>query len=344
MITYKKGNILDADAEVLVNTVNSVGVMGKGIALQFKNNFPDNYKGYKKAVDNGKIRPGYVYFVKVNTTGKVKFIANFATKDHWRHPSRIEWIETGLTKLKEKLFELNINSVALPPLGCGNGGLDWDIVKQLMERKLRDYPGVVFIYEPSKEIRRLLKAESKNRSVKLTPARAMLLSLLYSYRSQGEDVTEFAAEKLSFLLQTIGEKQLKLDFRQGYYGPYSGKVRHVLYALNGDYLKGYEQKETKPFEPLEMIVNKKKEVEAYIERHLSFNEKERLNKVANLIRGFETPYGLELLTSIRYLLVNGVQANPGSIHNALSAWSRRKQELFDADHIELGLRILDERL
>jgi len=177
MITYKKGNILDAETDVLVNTVNSVGVMGKGIALQFKKQFPENYSAYKRAVDKGDLKPGKVFISSVNSTGKVQYIANFATKDHWRQPSRIEWINSGLEDLRKQLKNLPVDSVAIPPLGCGHGGLKWDEVRPLLEDAFKNFDMHVFVFEPSENIKEVLKKEHSQKAVKLTPARAMLLFL-----------------------------------------------------------------------------------------------------------------------------------------------------------------------
>jgi O-acetyl-ADP-ribose deacetylase (regulator of RNase III) len=250
MITFKTGNLLESQSQALVNTVNTVGVMGKGIALQMKNAFPDNTKAYNKAVKEGKLKLGNMLVVPVNSIDGPEFIINFPTKAHWRFPSQLSWIKEGLIDLRDKLLKYGITSVALPPLGCGNGGLNWEDVKPEIENALRGLPIEIVVYEPSEEIKALLKKQEKENASKLTPARAMLLQLLFSYRALGEFASEFAAEKLSYFLQRFGENQLKLKFKKGIYGPYSGQVRHVLYAMNGYYLKGYEQKDAKPFDEL----------------------------------------------------------------------------------------------
>ncbi|WP_096356780.1 hypothetical protein [Mucilaginibacter gotjawali] len=154
----------------------------------------------------------------------------------------------------------------------------------------------------------------------------MLLYLLYKYRALGEFASEFAAEKLSYFLQRFGETQLKLDFKKGLYGPYSGKVRHVLYALNGYYIKGYEQKEAKPFETLELVASKRDEVKDFIDKSASMIEKERLDKVAEFIQGFESPYGLELLATVDFLSHTDSLTEAESIKKEL--WSQRKKTYF----------------
>jgi O-acetyl-ADP-ribose deacetylase (regulator of RNase III) len=340
MIIYKVGNILDAKVDVLVNTVNTVGVMGKGIALQFKNEFPENYKKYKEAVARNEISVGKVQIVPVNEISGVKYIVNFPTKAHWRYPSKIQWIKDGLKDLHEKILSLNIESIALPPLGCGNGGLNWEEVKPLIVESLSDLPISVYVYEPSLAIKEALKREEKPAAARLTPARAMLLYLLYKYRALGEFASEFAAEKLSYFLQRFGETQLKLDFKKGLYGPYSGKVRHVLYALNGYYIKGYEQKEAKPFESLELVAAKKDEVKNFIDKSASQAEKDRLDKVAEFIEGFESPYGLELLATVDFLSHTINLADAESIKREL--WSQRKRDLFPLNHIQLAIDHLDK--
>jgi O-acetyl-ADP-ribose deacetylase (regulator of RNase III) len=336
------GNLLDAPVEALVNTVNTVGIMGKGIALQMKNAFPENTKAYTRAVKEGGIKLGEVLVVPVNPINSVKYIINFPTKAHWRFPSKLEWIKNGLQDLRNKLIAHSIASVALPPLGCGNGGLNWNDVKPVIEAALNDLPINIIVYEPSVEIQALLKKEDKTSASRLTPVRAMLLQLLYRYRALGEFTSEFAAEKLSYFLQRFGDKQLKLDFQKGLYGPYSGKVRHILYAMNGYYLKGYEQKDAKPFEALELIVERSSEVKEYNEKNLTQYDKSRLELISSFIDGFESPYGLELLATVDFLIQEEKSLELDSVKKGLSNWSQRKLELFKEQHIPLAIEHLNK--
>jgi O-acetyl-ADP-ribose deacetylase (regulator of RNase III) len=335
MITYKTGNLLDAPVEALVNTVNTVGVMGKGVAIQFKNAFPDNFKVYLDAVRGGSFHLGKVLVVRVNPIGPVKYVINFPTKGHWRYPSRLEWISSGLRDLKVQIRENNIKSIALPPLGCGNGGLDWAQIRPLIEKEMIDLDVDVLIYEPNAGIQELLKKKENPSAASLTPVRAMLLQLLYNYRALGEFTSEFVAEKLSYFLQRFGERQMKLDFQKGFYGPYSGKVRHILYEVNGYYLKGYEQKDARPFEPLELMVDKAPALRQYILNELSQEERNRLNKVAELITGFESPYGLELLATIDYLIRENDTFDAKTIMEKL--WSERKRKMFSNEHVDMAI-------
>jgi O-acetyl-ADP-ribose deacetylase (regulator of RNase III) len=342
MISYKEGNILDAKTDALVNTVNTVGIMGKGIALQFKYAFPENYRIYKGAVERNEITVGKVQIVPINDLNSVKYIINFPTKMHWRNPSKLQWIKDGLNDLREKIIAFNIKSISLPPLGCGNGGLEWNIVKPIIEQYLSGLDADIWVYEPTEFIKEALKKEDRVSAAKLTPARAMLLTLLYQYRSLGEFASEFAAVKLSYFLQRFGESQLKLNFKKGAYGPYSNEVRFVLYTLNGYYIKGYEQMDTKPFEVLELVSSKKEEVKKYIDHSTSVDEKGRLKQVKELIQGFESPYGLELLATVDYSINSTQTFELDIIREEVKNWSFRKENLFSVKHIQLAIEHLSK--
>lgn len=138
MIRFTKGNLLTANAEALVNTVNTVGVMGKGIALQFKEEFPENFAIYADACKSGELMPGKLLITnEKNRAGEEKTIINFPTKLNWRNPSKYEYIRDGLAELVKAISERKITSIAIPPLGCGNGGLKWEIVKGMIEEALK---------------------------------------------------------------------------------------------------------------------------------------------------------------------------------------------------------------
>jgi len=141
MIEFKTGDILKADAEALVNTVNCVGIMGRGIALQFKNAFPDNFKAYAAACAREEVRPGRMFVFETDYGANPKCIINFPTKRHWRGKSRMEDIETGLSALVEEIRKRGIRSVAIPPLGSGLGGLDWRDVRPRIEAALKANKG-----------------------------------------------------------------------------------------------------------------------------------------------------------------------------------------------------------
>lgn len=326
MIHYKTGNLLDSKAEALVNTVNTVGVMGKGIALQFKKMFPNNFKWYSDACKNKEIKVGLLLVSEEETllTGK-KIIINFPTKTNWRLPSEYQYIEAGLIELVKVIKEKRIKSIAIPPLGSGNGGLDWNKVKPILEKYLADLDCEIYIYEPSGAIQEALKKER----VKLTPARAMLLSVLYELVRNGEFVSEFSSEKIAYFLQRFGAKDtFKLEFKPNFYGPYSGKVKHVLYYLNGSYIMGYSSKDKKPFEELGLIPDAEIEVNDFLDKSENSAYKNTVEKTKTFLTGFYSPFGLELLSTIDFIITEKKAITQESITNELENWSDRKKTLF----------------
>lgn len=142
MIKYIEGNIFESPAQVIVNTVNTVGVMGKGLAKNFKVYYPEMFHEYQKKCKSKEFEMGKLFLYKT----KNKWILNFPTKIHWRNPSKLEYIELGLQKFTEIYSDYGITSIAFPKLGCGNGGLDWNVVKVVMEKYLRPLPIDIYIY------------------------------------------------------------------------------------------------------------------------------------------------------------------------------------------------------
>lgn len=150
MIHLTRGNLLTADVEALVNAVNTVGVMGKGIALQFKQAFPENFRTYESACRNGEFRVGQVLTVPLDRSGNPRYIINFPTKSHWRNKSELEYIDSGLEALVAEIERLGIRSIAIPPLGCGLGGLSWPDVHSRIDRAVSQLESVdIFLYEPA---------------------------------------------------------------------------------------------------------------------------------------------------------------------------------------------------
>ena len=150
MIKIERGNVLEAQAETLVNTVNCVGFMGKGIALQFKKAYPENFEAYQKACRAHEVQPGRMFIFARESMLDVKFIINFPTKRHWKGKSRYEDIEDGLKALVADVRRLGTRSIAIPPLGCGLGGLDWDRVRPMIQAAFAELPDVeVILFEPA---------------------------------------------------------------------------------------------------------------------------------------------------------------------------------------------------
>lgn len=324
MITYTKGNILESEAEALVNTVNTVGVMGKGIALQFKKVYPNNYKAYRDACKAGQVKIGKLFvFNDSNLASGEKIIVNFPTKKHWRNPSEYSYIEAGLEDLKRVIHEFKIESIAIPPLGAGNGGLNWEKVKALIVDKLREESIEILIYEPTKVISEQVRKER----VKLTPSRALLLSVLYDLVSQGEYVSEFSSEKVCYFLQRFGaEQHLKLEYQPYFYGPYSGKVRFLLDKLNGSYIMGYSDMSKKPFAPLTLIGEGYQDVENYIRQNTELSE--IAEKTKAFLNGFYSDFSLELLSSVDFIAREHDTLEFAFIQEKLNSWNDRKRSLF----------------
>lgn len=339
MISYVVGNILDSQAEALVNTVNTDGIMGKGIALQFKKEFPNNYKEYREACKNKQVGIGKLFaFKDSNLHLGEKTIINFPTKTSWRKPSEYEYIEKGLDDLIRVVQENNLKSVAIPPLGAGNGGLEWEKVKKIIHDKLGNIDIDVIVHEPSQAIKEHLKTER----IKLTDARALLLFVLYDLVRNGEYVSEFSSEKVCYFLQRLGaEKYFKLKYTPNFYGPYSGKVKYVLNVLNGSYIMGYSGMSTKPFEPLSIVADGYDEVDTYV------NSRKELSDIAQrttrFLTGFYSDFTLELLSSLDYLSTKYKSTDPIFLKNKLEEWSDRKRTLFSDDkYINISLQHLRE--
>lgn len=337
MIQYVKGNLLDSDAQALVNTVNTVGVMGKGIALQFREAFPENYRVYKNACRNKEFHIGQVLIVEdSNLTSGHKLIVNFPTKTHWKLPSEYSYIEQGLAALRKEIVNRRISSIAIPPLGSHNGGLDWLRVKQMIEAALADLDCEVMLYEPSDVIIEKMKSER----VKLTPARAMLLLMFGDMNANGEFASVFAAEKQIYFMQRFGAKDLfKIDFQPYYYGPYSGgKVAHVLYYMNGSYIKGMGGMENKPFDYIWLIDGAVEEAGRFIDEYKDKKLRDICDRTMNFLRGYYSNYSLELLSSVDYLLQNvpdlvnwrndDKNAVLDILEQEIKKWSRRKEQMF----------------
>ena len=340
MIKFIKGDLLKAEADALVNTVNTVGVMGKGIALQFKEAFPHNTKVYADACKKNELKTGQLLSVwDTNLLLGKKLIINFPTKIHWRNPSKYEYIETGLIALVELIQKENILSIALPPLGCGNGGLDWNIVKSMIKKHLEPLSLIVLVYEPNAEIKSELQKQEKKADVKLTTARAQLMYALFTYESYGEYSSLFAANKLAYFLQRMGQP-LKLKFEPHYYGPYAIAVSKVLYAMNGVYLKGLEQQEVKPFDPLLLNYEKWSEIKEYCEKQMNNEDFNRLINLLQMFSGFTSELSLEILSSTAYILDDHPDYTFEQVLQAIKQWSPRKAKLFKEEYVRTAFNHL----
>lgn len=341
---YLKGNLLEAHTQALVNTVNTVGVMGKGIALQFKEAFPMNFKIYIAACKKKELLTGKLLVVKEQTLEGEKIIINFPTKTEWFMKSKYEYIEAGLQELAKVIDEYKIESIAIPPLGCGNGGLKWEKVKPMIEKHLGHLNHVnIQVFEPNEAVKEILKQQDANKEIKLTPARAMVLYAMFYYESLGENASLFVANKLAYFLQRLGEKSLnKLKFEASHYGPYSVQVEHLLHNVNGKYLKGLEQMNAKAFEPLELQYDKIKEVSYYIKNELSSEQRTRLSNLVKLIDGFQSALSLEILATVDFVRKEKPNINQEDIVSTIHNWSERKRKLFQEKYILIASNHLQD--
>ena len=334
---------MKADAEALVNTVNCVGVMGRGIALQFKKRFEENFKAYKKACDAGSLRLGSLFVYDYGSLFNPRYIINFPTKDHWRSPSRLADIEAGLAAMVEEIEKRNIRSIAIPPLGCGLGGLDWSEVRPRIESALSKLPELrVLLYEPTgaPDTATMVKSEKMPR---MTPARAAMIGLMRSYLASVMDpfVTLLEIHKLMYFLVECGEPIDRLSFQKGPYGPYSENLRHVLNDTEGHFTQGFGDGEDAPNKPIELLGEGISLAESFLDDYP--DTASRLRRVSDLISGFETPYGMELLATVHWVASREGARNPADAVRYVHAWNERKKELFPPRHIELAWNVLSRQ-
>ena len=327
------GNLLKADVEALANSVNTIGVMGKGIALQFKNAFPANFKAYEAACKKQAVELGKMFVFDNGWLTTPHWIINFPTKGHWRARSRIRDVADGLNDLRHVIEELAISSIALPPLGCGHGGLDWDDVRALIEERLGDLDVVVHLYAPEGAPSAADTVISTPRP-KLTTSTAALVSVIDQYSQVALFVSLIEIHKLMYFLQEAGE-DLRLRYQAKIYGPYADNLRHVFKSLEGHQLEGFGDgsKKVRGAEPISVLPGGAKEAsEALAEKdHIT----ERIQRVLDLIEGYESAYGLELLASVHWMAAHeGNTDDLSRVTERVQSWNQRKRRMFTAPHIE----------
>lgn len=341
MIEYKSGDILAEDTEAIVNTVNCVGAMGRGIALQFKKAYPDNFKAYAKACKRDEVKPGRMFVFETGQFTNPRFIINFPTKRHWRGKSRMEDINSGMKALVKVIRERNIKSVAIPPLGSGLGGLNWSQVRSRIEQSLKDLSDVeVVVFEPkgAPDADKMVR----NREVpEMTPGRATLVALMQRYLRGLLDpfVTLLEVHKLMYFMQEAGEP-LKLRFKKAPYGPYADNLRHVLNKVEGHLVHGYADAGDSPYKELSLVPGAIEEAENMLGKHPETHK--RLEKVAELIEGFESPFGLELLSTVYWVTKNEPVCSSDDVVSRIHTWSDRKAQFTDRQ-IALALEVLSQK-
>ena len=327
MIEYRTGNILDADADALVNTVNCVGVMGRGIALQFKKTFPSNFKAYAAACKRKEVQPGRMFVFERGRLESPRYIINFPTKRHWRGASRLSDIEAGLEALADEIKSRRIRSIALPPLGSGLGGLSWLEVRAAIARALSGLTDVsIIVFEPSGPPD---PATLRNKKVPaMTAGRAALVGLMDRYLAALLDpfVTLLEVHKLMYFMQEAGES-LRLKYVKAPYGPYSENLRHVLNAVEGHFVAGFSDGGERPDKEMTLVPGAVDDATGFLRDHPETLA--RFDRVSSLVEGFETPFGLELLSTVHWVATRDAVKGADQIVTSTYEWGERKKQFSD---------------
>jgi O-acetyl-ADP-ribose deacetylase (regulator of RNase III) len=355
MIEYRQGNLFESGAAALVNTVNEVGAMRKGFALCFRDAFPANTAAYLEAVRTGEVRVGRMFVTENQSPDGPAWIINFPTKKHWRNLSKLEWIREGLRDLARVVRERHIPSVALPPCGCGSGGLDWTVVKREIEGELSELTDVrIMVFEPADAEP---AAADETEADVLTPARALILEMVRRYAVLGMDCTNFEIQKLAWFLdrgiRALGlTDPLRLQFDARKYGPYADGLRALLDGLDGTFLCCEKRLSVAgPFDLIWFEDSRREVVADALRRGAARPYLPALERAARVIDGFESPFGMELLATVDWILVHdGARPTRAAVKAAARNWPggkaavARKLKLFEDRYLDLALRRLTERL
>lgn len=340
MIELTQGDILKVNAEALVNTVNCVGVMGRGIALQFRKAFPENFKAYEAACKAEQVQLGKMFVYDLNRLYNPRFIINFPTKHHWRDKSNLKDIKLGLADLIGVVHQQQIRSIAIPPLGCGLGGLNWEEVRPLIVETFQAIPNVeVLLFEPAGAPMASAMVRG-NKAPSMTVGRAALLGLMRRYLTAVMDptITLLEVHKLMYFLQEAGEP-LKLIYQKAPYGPYAENLRHVLSQIEGYFITGYGDAEDRPDKPLELKPRAAEQAELFLKQYKETQQ--RFDRVADLIKGFETTFGMELLSTVHWVASREKATTANEAVTKIHAWNARKR-MFAPRHIHLSWNRLHE--
>ncbi len=282
-----------------------------------------------------------MFVFETNQLTNPRYIINFPTKRHWRGKSRMSDIQTGLEALVAEIKERNIRSIALPPLASGLGGLNWSDVRPRIAEALGDVPDVrVAVFEPrgAPDAKEMVKSgEVPN----MTPGRAALVGLMHRYLAGLMDpfVTLLEVHKLMYFMQEAGEP-LNLRYAGALYGPYAENLRHVLLAIEGHFVSGYADGADVPDKQLELVPGTLPDANAFLEGNAE--TRARFDRVVNLVEGFQTPFGLELLSTVHWVATRGGARDADGVITQTYAWGDRKRQ-FSQRQILLALDILKQK-
>lgn len=341
MIKETHGDLLSTEVDALVNTVNTVGVMGKGVALQFKKRFPANFKAYADACKAGNVVTGQMFVFDTGQLLRPRWIINLPTKQDWRSNSRIEDIEAGLDDLVRVIADLGIRSIAVPPLGCGLGGLRWSEVKPLIEAKLAGVDAEVLVFAPEGPPAAAAIVDANARPP-MTVGKAALVRLVDRYAQStvgGAGLIEI--QKLMYFLQLSGQP-LDLKYEKATYGPYADNLRHVLIKVEGHFLSGYGDgtATVRYAEPIEVLPGAAEEADEVVAAYPDLAK--RIDRVLALSEGFESAYGMELLASVHWAAMTEGCTDRACVVKTVHSWNQRKERLFTPIHINTALDHLIE--
>lgn len=343
-IQSQTGDLLkQPDVDAIVNTVNCVGVMGKGIALQFKNKWPANFSAYASACKAGRVRLGTMFIYDAGAFVTPHFIINFPTKDHWRGKSTLDFIHDGLVDLVAQIQRLNIKSIAIPPLGCGNGGLDWDVVRPMIVDAFKVLPDVtVYLFEPTgaPSPKTMIVNTHKPR---MTLARAAIVAALDAYHHAGNGLGKIELQKLVYFMQLASVPFNTITFVKHQFGPYSDTLRHALEGMEGHYLCGLGDGVAEA--EIEATPEALAEAKSFLQFATDGNAvTAAVERVSRLIDGFESSYGMELLATVHWVATQSPHAkNTAEASQAIAAWNSRKAALMKPAHIESAWQRLVEQ-
>ncbi len=336
MIEQGNGNLLKADAQALVNCV---GVMGKGIALQFKKAWPKMFADYKAACTAGHVQPGHMHIWQTGQLMGPSVIINFPTKCHWRAKSRLGDVDDGLVDLVAQIQRLGITSIAIPPLGAGNGGLDWSVVRPRIVAALEPLQGVtVQLWEPGHAPPAREHVVRTERPT-WTAARAAIIGLMGRYPMLDDELSQIEVQKLAYLMQQSGF-DLKLRYQKYHYGPYADALYHVLSRMDGHFIRGLEDRNPRAM----LLVDHDSVQQAMAFIHQDPELQGHFDKVSELIEGFETPYGMEVLATVHWVAKDNPDARTDSEQalKDIRGWSDRKRSTMRPRDVRIAWNRLNE--
>lgn len=335
MIKIATGDLLESPAEALVNTVNTVGIMGKGIALQFKQAFPGMFRDYEKACQTGAVELGKMDVHDLGgLVGGPRWIINFPTKGHWRSKSKRSVVQSGLNDLVHVIRELGIRSIAIPPLGCGHGGLDWEEVRPLIDSAFAVLPDVEVLLFAPVATPAAKAMPNRTERPKMTSGQAALIVLIDRYLKGLLDpfVSLLEIHKLMYFLQAAGQN-LRLQFEAKPRGPFATNLRHVLMRMEQHYLVGYGDGSDKPDTLIELLPGAVEEAIGCLADDPEIGR--RMDSVAMLISGFEDSSGMGLLSSVHWVMEQSSEAadDVNAAIRAAQLWNPQKKKLLKPEHL-----------